>query len=76
MTSGVRRSLQEGLAGGRPGRDTFITATAAPVSPEARPDLRAWPGAWLRAADEAGLDEEAVTALLAVARHDPREERV
>ena len=44
--------------------------------PKARPDLRAGPGAWLRAADEAGLDEEAVTALLAVARHDPREERV
>jgi len=32
--------------------------------------LRAWLGARLRAASEAGFDEETVTALIAVARRD------
>ena len=37
---------------------------------------RAWLGAWLRAAGEAGFDEVAVTALIAVARRDLEKERV
>ena len=37
---------------------------------------RASLGAWLRAAGEAGFDEEAVTALIAVARRDLEKERV
>jgi hypothetical protein len=36
---------------------------------------RAWLGAWLRGAGEAGFDEEAVTALIAVARRDLGKER-
>jgi hypothetical protein len=31
---------------------------------------------WLRDAGEAGLDDDAVTALIAVARYDMRKERV
>jgi hypothetical protein len=34
------------------------------------------PASRLRAAQEAGLSDEAVTALIAVARHDMRRERV
>jgi hypothetical protein len=38
--------------------------------------LRAWLGAWLHTAGEAGFDEEAVTALIAVAGRDLEKERV
>jgi GntR family transcriptional regulator len=72
VVKAYRQLDHEGLAGGRPGQGTFITATATatPVAPEARQDLRASLEAWLRAAEAAGLDDEAVTALIAVARQD------
>src|ERR1700735_936567 len=76
VVKAYRQLEHEGLAGGRPGQGTFITATASPVPPAAQQDLRASLEAWLRAADEAGLDDEAVTALIAVARHDPKKERI
>jgi hypothetical protein len=38
--------------------------------------LRAALEEWLRAAEEAGLSDEAVTALIATARHDLRKARV
>ena len=66
----------EGLAGGRPGQGTFITATSAPVAPEAQQGLRASLEVWLRAAAEAGMNDDAVTALIAAVRHDMRKERV
>ena len=75
VVKAYRQLEHEGLAGGRPGQGTFITATATPVSPEAQQGLRASLEAWLRAADEAGLDDEAVTALIAVARRDLRKEK-
>jgi GntR family transcriptional regulator len=73
VVKAYRQLEHEGLAGGRPGQGTFITATAA-VPPEAQQDLRASLEAWLRAAGEAGLDDEAVTALIAVARQDLRQD--
>jgi GntR family transcriptional regulator len=73
VVKAYRQLEHEGLAGGRPGQGTFIAATA-PVPPEAQQDLRASLEAWLRAAGEAGLDDEAVTALIAVARQDLRQD--
>src|ERR1700722_15059929 len=73
VVKAYRQLEHEGLAGGRPGQGTFIPATAAPA-PEAQQDLRAALEAWLRAAREAGLDDEAVTALIAVARQDLRQD--
>jgi DNA-binding transcriptional regulator YhcF (GntR family) len=74
VVKAYRQLEHERLAGGRPGQGTFITAAAAPVRPEAL-DLRDSLEAWLRAADEAGLDDEAVTALIAVARRDLSKEK-
>jgi GntR family transcriptional regulator len=76
VVKAYRQLEHEGLAGGRPGQGTFITAAAAPVLPEAQESLRASLEEWLRAAEEAGLDDDAVTALIAVARQDMRKERV
>ena len=76
VVKAYRQLEHEGLAGGRPGQGTFVTATTTPVAPEAQRALRAWLGEWLRAAERAGLDDEAVTALMAAVRHDMRKERV
>ena len=76
VVKAYRQLEHEGLAGGRPGQGTFITATTSPVLPEAQQALRASLEEWLRAAEEAGLDDEAVTALIAVARQDMKKERV
>jgi GntR family transcriptional regulator len=76
VVKAYRQLEHEGLAGGRPGQGTFITATASPELPEAQQALRASLEEWLRSAEEAGLSDEAVTALIAAARHDMRKERV
>ena len=75
VVKAYRQLEHEGLAGGRPGQGTFITASS-PVAPDAQQALRASLEEWLRAAEQAGLSDEAVTALIAVARHDLRKERV
>jgi GntR family transcriptional regulator len=74
VVKAYRQLEHEGLAGGRPGQGTFITATSAPVPPRAQRAVRASLEAWLRGAEEAGLDDEAVTALIAAVRHDMRKE--
>jgi GntR family transcriptional regulator len=76
VVKAYRQLEHEGIAGGRPGQGTFITATSAPVAPEAQEGLRASLEAWLRAAAEAGMNDDAVTALIAAVRHDMRKERV
>jgi GntR family transcriptional regulator len=76
VVKAYRQLEHEGLAGGRPGQGTFIKATPSAALPEAQQALRASLEEWLRAAEEAGLSEEAVTALIAVARHDMRKEKV
>ena len=76
VVKAYRQLEHEGLAGGRPGQGTFITATLAPPPADADHTLRASLEQWLRDADEAGLSDEAVTALIAVVRHDMRREKV
>jgi GntR family transcriptional regulator len=76
VVKAYRQLEHEGLAGGRPGQGTFITATSSPAVPEEQQALRASLEEWLRTAEEAGLDDEAVTALIAVARQDLKKERV
>jgi GntR family transcriptional regulator len=76
VVKAYRQLEHERIAGGRPGQGTFITATSAPVAPEAQEGLRASLEAWLRAAAEAGMNDDAVTALIAAVRHDMRKERV
>ena len=76
VVKAYRQLEHEGLAGGRPGQGTFITASSVAVEPESNQALRASLEEWLRAAEEAGLSEESVTALIAVARHDMNKETV
>ena len=76
VVKAYRQLEHEGLAGGRPGQGTFITATLASPPADANQALRVSLEQWFRDADEAGLSEEAVTALIAVVRHDMRKERV
>jgi GntR family transcriptional regulator len=76
VVKAYRQLEHEGLAGGRPGQGTFITAALAPPPPAASEMLRASLQEWLRSAEEAGLSEEAVTALIAVVRLEMRRERV
>jgi GntR family transcriptional regulator len=76
VVKAYRQLEHEGLAGGRPGQGTFITATMVPAPPDAYATLRASLERWFRDAAEAGLNDEAVTALIAVAREETRKERV
>jgi GntR family transcriptional regulator len=76
VVKAYRQLEHEGLAGGRPGQGTFITATLAPPPADADQALRASLERWFRDADEAGLSDEAVTALIAVVRYDMRREKV
>ncbi|HEY1669894.1 MAG TPA: GntR family transcriptional regulator [Trebonia sp.] len=76
VVKAYRQLEHEGLAGGRPGQGTFITAPLAPPPPAASESLRSSLEEWFRSAQEAGLSEEAVTALIAVVRHEMRKERV
>ena len=76
VVKAYRQLEHERLAGGWLGQGTFITATSSPALPAEQQVLRASLEEWLRAAEDAGLDDEAVTALIAVARHDLKKERV
>ena len=76
VVKAYRQLEHEGLAGGRPGQGTFITATLVPPPPAASGSLRSSLEEWFRSAQEAGLSEEAVTALIAVVRHEMGKERV
>jgi GntR family transcriptional regulator len=66
----------EGLAGGRPGQGTFITETLTAPSPDTSEALRVSLERWLRDAEDAGLGEDAITALIAVVRYDMKREKV
>jgi len=76
VVKAYRQLEHEGLAGGRPGQGTFITRSLSPDPPEAHRTLRASLERWLRDADAAGLSDEAVSARIAVARHDMKNEKV
>jgi GntR family transcriptional regulator len=66
----------EGLAGGRPGQGTFITETLMAPSPDTSEALRVSLERWLSDAEDAGLSEDAITALIAVVRYDMKREKV
>ncbi len=76
VVKAYRQLEHEGLAGGRPGQGTFITAASAPALRGAQEALRESLEQWFRDADAAGLNDEAVTALIAVVRQDLRKEKV
>jgi GntR family transcriptional regulator len=73
VVKAYRQLEHEGLAGGRPGQGTFIAGTLAPDTPYDHEALRAGLERWLRDAGQAGLSDEAVTALIAVVRQDLKE---
>jgi GntR family transcriptional regulator len=66
---------RKGLASGRPGRGTFIDASLGDASLPALTDLRRSLRDWLVKADEAGLDEEGVVALVTSTLRDFSERR-
>jgi DNA-binding transcriptional regulator YhcF (GntR family) len=72
VVKAYRQLEHEGLAAGRPGQGTFITGTPAQASPPpaASRALRRSLRGWLAAAAEAGLSEDAITALIAAVRRD------
>jgi GntR family transcriptional regulator len=70
VVKAYRQLEHEGLAAGRPGQGTFITGTLASPSAAASRALRVSLEQWFRDAAEAGLSDEAITALIAAVRHD------
>src|ERR1700722_10475012 len=65
----------KGLATGRPGQGTFITATLNQVALPELAGLRRSLLGWLADADEAGLDDDGIVALFTSARRDFRDRR-
>jgi GntR family transcriptional regulator len=76
VVKAYRQLEHEGLAGGKPGQGTFITGTLSPATPDTHHTLRTSLEKWLRDADAAGLNDDEVTALIAVARNDMKKENV
>jgi GntR family transcriptional regulator len=65
-----RELENRGLAGGRPGQGTFVQGTLGRVELAELAELRRALLGWLRAADEAGLDPDGMTALFTAALRD------
>ena len=68
------RNLEtKGLAAGRPGQGTFITATLSQAGLPELTGLRRALSGWVAGADAAGLDESAIVALFSSVLRDFRE---
>ena len=68
---------KEGLVSAQPGVGTFVTgAPAATIPPGVYAALRRRLERWLASAEQAGLDDDAVAALIAVVRRESAEEGV
>lgn len=77
VSKAFRQLEQLGLAAPRPGVGTFITgAPQDPVSPAQYSALRRDLERWVHKARVAGLDDQAVDALLAVVRRESKNEDV
>lgn len=77
VSKAYRLLEQDGLAAPRPGVGTFVTGVPdVQVSPAQYSLLRRGLERWVQKAREAGLDDEAVDALLAVVRRESRSEGV
>ena len=71
VSKAYRQLEQEGLVSAKPGVGTFVTgAPPNPVSPARYATLRRGLERWLRSAHDAGLDDDAVGALVAVVRRE------
>src|SRR5580692_6198954 len=70
-----RELEHKGLASGRPGRGTFVDASLGDATLPALADLRRSLRKWLVKADEAGLDEEGIVALVTSTLRDFSERR-
>ncbi len=68
-----RELEHRGLAAGRPGQGPFIEGALPRVGLAEQAALRQSLLAWLRTADEAGLDDEGIAALVSSALRDFRE---
>ena len=67
---------REGLVVARQGRGTFVASTLAPASLRHHDALRAQLERWLVAADDAGLDEESIRALVSATLRETWSRRV
>jgi GntR family transcriptional regulator len=65
----------KGLAVGRPGQGTFIVATLGQVALPELTELRRSLTSWVASADQVGLDEDGIAALVASVLRDFRERR-
>jgi GntR family transcriptional regulator len=75
VSKAYRQLEQEGLVSAKPGVGTFVAAAPRTViAPATYAALRRGLERWLRSAHTAGLDEEAINALFATARHAISEE--
>jgi GntR family transcriptional regulator len=75
VSKAYRELETKGLAVGRPGQGTFIAATLKQVALPALTELRRSLVSWVAAADAAGLDDDAMAALVASVLRDFRERR-
>ena len=75
VSKAYRQLEQEGLISAKPGVGTFVTgAPAAVIQPAQYAALRRGLERWLASAEKAGLDDDAVAALIAVVCREAAEE--
>jgi GntR family transcriptional regulator len=70
-----RELEHRGLAAGRPGQGTFITAKLQRLSGAEQAGLARRLAAWMRDAANAGLDDQSITAMFGAVLSDLREYR-
>ena len=67
---------QQGLVEGRQGQGTFVTGALPGPSPTRQAALRRGLDKWLRSAYDAGLDDEAILAIVETALRDQGAEQI
>lgn len=77
VSKAYRQLEQEGLVSAKPGVGTFVSgAPGVVISPARYAALRRGLERWVASAQGAGLDDDAVAALIAVVRRESAEEGV
>ena len=75
VSKAYRQLEQEGLVSAKPGVGTFVTgAPRTTIAPARYTALRRSLERWLASAEQAGLDDEGIAALIAVVRRELAEE--
>ncbi|MDZ5621732.1 GntR family transcriptional regulator [Nocardioides bizhenqiangii] len=75
VSKAYRQLEQEGLVSAKPGVGTFVTGAPRTTIPPARyAALRRALERWLASAEDAGLDDDAIAALIAIVRRELAEE--